>query len=94
MTPQARPQASLSMGFSRQEYWSRLPFSPPRDLPDTEIEPAFPVSPALQAGSLLLEPGEVQMYIQGLISFRIEWFHQNSAPSVLFLLEFAIRWRE
>ena len=57
--------ASLSMGFSRQEYWSRLPFSPPGDLPDTEIEPASPVSPALQANSLLLEPGDIQMYIQG-----------------------------
>ena len=32
-------QAPLSMGFSRQEYWSRLPFPPPEDLPDPEIEP-------------------------------------------------------
>ena len=30
-------QASLSMGFSRQEYWSGLPFPPPRDLPDPGI---------------------------------------------------------
>ena len=40
-------QAPLSMGFSRQEYWSGLPFLPPGDLPDTGIEPAVPVSPAL-----------------------------------------------
>ena len=32
-------QAPLSMGFSRQEYWSRLPFPPPRDLPNPGIEP-------------------------------------------------------
>ena len=32
-------QAPLSMGFSRQEYRSRLPFPSPRDLPDPEIEP-------------------------------------------------------
>ena len=31
-------QAPLSMGFSRQEYWSGLPCPPPRDLPDPEIE--------------------------------------------------------
>ena len=46
-------QAPLSMGFSRQEYWSELPFPPPVDLPDPEIEPMFP---ALQADSLLSEP--------------------------------------
>ena len=44
-------QAPLSMGFPRQEYWSGLPFSPPRDLPDPEIKPT---SPALQVDSLLL----------------------------------------
>ena len=33
-------QASLSMEFSRQEYWSGLPFPPPRDLPNPGIKPA------------------------------------------------------
>ena len=42
-------QALLSMGFSRQEYWSGLPFPPPGDLPNSGIEPR---SPALQADSL------------------------------------------
>ena len=46
-------QAPLSMGFSRQEYQSGLPFPPPGTLPDMGIEPA---SPALQADSLLSEP--------------------------------------
>ena len=45
-------QAPLSMGFSRQEYWSRLPFPPPEDIPDSGIKPASPVSPALQVDSL------------------------------------------
>ena len=40
-------QAPLSMGFSRQEYWSGLPCPPPRDLPDPGMEPASLVSPAL-----------------------------------------------
>ena len=49
----AVPQAPLSMGFSRQEYWSGLPFPSPGDLPDPGIEPE---SPALQADALTFEP--------------------------------------
>ena len=45
-------QATLSMGFSKQESCSGLPFSPLRDLPDLRIEPAYPVSPVLQEDSL------------------------------------------
>ena len=48
-------QGPLSMGFPRQEYWSGLPFPPPGDLADPGIEPASPVSPALQADSLSAE---------------------------------------
>ena len=47
-------QVLLSMGFSRQEYWSGLPCSPLGDLPDLGIEPTSPAAPALQAGSLWL----------------------------------------
>ena len=46
-------QAPLSMGLPSQEYWSRLPFPPPGDLPDAGIEPR---SPALQADSLPPKP--------------------------------------
>ena len=46
-------QPPLSMEFSRQEYWSGLPF-PSGDLSDLGIKPESPVSPALQADSLLL----------------------------------------
>ena len=41
------PQASLSMGFSRQEYWSGLPCRPPDDLPDSGVEPVSLMSMAL-----------------------------------------------
>ena len=49
-------QAPLSMGFSRQEYWNRLPFPvfpPPGEFPNLDVEP---VSPALQVNSLPSEP--------------------------------------
>ena len=46
--PTVARQAPLSMGFSRQEYWSGLPFPSPGDLPDAGTEPR---SPAFQADS-------------------------------------------
>ena len=46
-------QVPLSMGFSRQEYWSGLPFPSSGDLPDPGIKPG---SPTLQVDSLLSEP--------------------------------------
>ena len=46
-------QASPSLGFSRQEYWSGLPFPSPGDLPDPGIKPG---SPALEADALTSEP--------------------------------------
>ena len=49
--------ASLSMGFSRQEYQSGLPFPSPGDLPNLGIKPG---SPALQVGSLLTATREAQ----------------------------------
>ena len=46
-------KAPLSMRFSRQEYWSRLPFPSPGDIPDPEIKPA---SPALAGRFFTTEP--------------------------------------
>ena len=43
-------QAPLSMGFSRQDSWSGLPFPPPGDLPDSGTEPVSLLSPALASG--------------------------------------------
>ena len=58
-------QAPHSMGFSRQEYWSGLPFPSPGDLPDSRIEPG---SPALQADALTSEPpGKPHLGRSGLL---------------------------
>ena len=54
-------QAPLSVEFSRQEYWSGLPYPCPGDLPNPRIEPR---SPALQADTLPSEPpGKPNTYI-------------------------------
>ena len=52
----AARQIPLSMEFSRQGYWSGLPFSTPVDLPDPGIEPLSPMLPALAAGFFTTEP--------------------------------------
>ena len=65
-------QALLSMGFSRQECWSRLPFPSPGDLPNPGIELG---SPALQADTLTSEPlnkGSIKDYFQSpLVIFAL-----------------------
>ena len=68
-------QAAPSMQFSRQEYWSGLPFPSPGDLPNPGIEPG---SPELQADALLSEPPAKKRDIRRipmfylLLSFRRE----------------------
>ena len=47
-------QAPLFMGFSRQKYWSGLPWPPPGDLPNPGIKPVPPAAATLQADSLPL----------------------------------------
>ena len=64
------PQAPLFMKFSRQEYWSGLPFPPPEDRPDPGIELT---SPALQADSLpSVSPGNflITLHILSLIHYK------------------------
>ena len=51
-------QAPLSMGFSRQEYWSGLSFPPPGDFSDPGTEPISPVAPALHVDLTSLAPHE------------------------------------
>ena len=75
MTPWTVPhQAPPSMGFSRQEYWSGLPCSPPGDLPDPGIEPLSLLSPALAGGfltastlweALLAQLGGIYLHFKG-----------------------------
>ena len=68
-------QALLSVGFSRQEYWSGLPFPPPGDLLNSGIEPASLAAPALQVDSLLpVQPGKPRrvescLYFQKRLNF-------------------------
>ena len=57
-------EAPLSIGFSRQEYWSGLPFPSPGDLPNPGIEPR---SPALQADALTSDPPGKPSYNGSLI---------------------------
>ena len=62
-------QASLSMGFPRQDYWSGLPFPFPGDCPDPGIQPS---SPTLQTGSLPAEPsGKPYLCKSPLIGFPV-----------------------
>ena len=55
-TQTAARQAPLSLGFSRQEYWSGLPLSSPGDLPQPGIEPTSLLPPALVVDSLTTVP--------------------------------------
>ena len=54
-TPRSVAPGSSVQGFSRQGYWSGLPFHSPEDLPDPGIKPSSPVSNALKTDSLLAE---------------------------------------
>ena len=55
-------QAPVSLGFSRQEYWDRLPFPISRDLPDPGIKPASLASPALAGYFFTALPGKPHIY--------------------------------
>ena len=63
------PPGSSDHEFSRQEYWSGLPFPSPGDLPDPGIEPQ---PPALQADSLLSEPAGKPFYLISLFRGLIQ----------------------
>ena len=56
-------QAPLSMGFSRQECWSRLPFPSSGDPPDPGMEPASLISPALAGRFFTTGPGVLKDFI-------------------------------
>ena len=54
----------LSMGFSRQEYWSGLPFPSLGDLPNPGIKPTSPVSPAFAGGFFTTEPPRLLLRVK------------------------------
>ena len=60
-------QAPLSMEFPRQEYWSGLPFAPPRGLPDPGFELMSLASPALAGGFFTTKPpGKPSTIVDGV----------------------------
>ena len=74
-------QAPLSMRFSRQEYWSGLPFPPPGDLPNPGIQPRSPASPALQADSLPLSyHGSVGKHTEKQFVYLSQQLGRNTHP--------------
>ena len=64
-------QASPSMGFSRQKYWSGLPFPPPGDLPDPGIQPR---SPAWQVDALPSEQPGKPLKKLGWLKFSVAFY--------------------
>ena len=73
VTPRTAARQALSMGFSRQEYWSGLPFLPPGDLPDPGMEHVSSSSPTLQADSLTLShQGSPQTRIGSFYPIRLQ----------------------
>ena len=82
-------QDPLSMGFSRHEYWSGLPFPSPGDLSNSGIEPTSPVSPALAAGSYYCTTWKANALIRRFVIFffgsfvPIGFFFQNNYSNML-----------
>ena len=76
--------ASLSMGFSRGEYWSGLPFPPSDDLPDSGIEPESTAAPAQAGGFFTTEPPARWLLMLrqniGIFSFKVK--NSQILPSV------------
>jgi len=66
------------MGFSRQEYWSRLPWPPPRDLSNPGIEPSSPTMWESQVQSLgQEEPLEKEMETHSsILAWKIPWMEK------------------
>ena len=75
-------QAPQSMGFSRQESWSRLPFLTPRDFSDPEIESVSYVSRHWQVGSLPEPPGKAQKVHNFQPKFKKAWPDVESSTSI------------
>ena len=63
----------LSLGFSRQGYWSQLPFPAPGDRPDPGMKPSFLAFLALAADSLLLPPSESPVGLGKEFNIQMHW---------------------
>ena len=88
MTPwTAAHQAPLSMRFSRQGYWSRLPFPSPGDLPNPGIEPG---SPALQADSLLTKLQGLELF--NLFTLKVILYYIHIFSYLFYIYSFQDLW--
>ena len=74
-------QAPLSMGFSRQEYWSGLPCPPPGDILDPGIEPMSSTAPALAGGFLL--PAHLVKSTQEALKSAYSWEKLSNTEPML-----------
>ena len=74
-------QAPLFVEFSRQEYWSGLPFSSPGDLPDPGIEPVSPASPAL-AGEFFTTAPPWSKVMFKILKARLQQYVSQELPDV------------
>ena len=87
----ATPWTPLSMGFSRQGYWSGLPFPSPRDLPDPGIEPR---SSTLQANTLTSDHQGSQFQVFYIITdsfcFTSVACEKNMLKSVTKIVQFSV----
>ena len=86
-------QAPTSMWFSRQEYWSRLPFPPPGDLPNPGIKPKSPVSRTLQAYILYHLSHPESPLKENIKEEKSEYIKRHKACKILNLLPYA-EWRK
>ena len=75
-------QASLSMGFARQEYWRGLPCPPPGDCPDPGIEPASLTSPALTGGLFTTSTTRMLAGFTAPAGLDKEWLSRASESGV------------
>ena len=74
---------SLPMEFSRQQYWSGLPFSAPKDFPDLGIKPTSLASPALPGRFFTTGPSEKSPFLMGFLKVLKAWqlaFLRASGP--------------
>ena len=74
-------QASLFMGFSRQEYWSGLPFPPPGHFPNPGIELMSPASPALAGGFLFYHWATGEAFTRRILKTR-KWRKAFPVPLI------------
>ena len=73
--------APMSMGFSKQEYWSGLPCPPPGDLPNPAIKPTSLMPPALAGGFFTISTAWKAHYLPKSAQIHVHWVSDAVKPS-------------